>query len=186
MPGNGAAFADNRDLTVKCQAVTWPGMSVTPIVVDVFGHQIKWAGKRDPSEAITMRFIEDHEMKTYMKLRSWHEFVVDSHSGNGGASKTAAGLVRRITNFSGYSSKISIVKLNEYGRVAGELNLTNGWPARVESEELDGSGSEASTVNVSFEYDKHSFGTVGHNLRGAIDDVSDAIATARALRSFFG
>lgn len=180
IPGTGFELLENRDLTVKAMSCTWPGMSVGTIPVDLFGHQYKFKGKREAFEPVTMRFVEDRKMGTYKKLRAWHEFVDNTMSGSSGANKNFGGLDIGLAGAPGYSTTVTITPFDETNDEVGSLVLANAWPKSINSFEFDGSNATIIGIDLTLEYDMHSFGLLGLGLG------VDGATAGNALRRFFG
>lgn len=164
IPGVGLQALENRDLTVKAQSCTWPGMSVSTLSVNLFGHTYKFKGKREAFEPITIRFFEDGKLGTYKKLRAWHEFVDNTMSGASGSNKNIGGIDLGAIGTPGYSTTVTITPYNAIGKEAGTLILSNAWPKSIASFELDGSASNLIQIEATFEYDMHSLGRLGLGL----------------------
>lgn len=188
IPGSGLDIFNNRDLTVRCQSCSWPGMGVGIVTVDMMGHQLKFAGKREPAEPVTMRFMESGKMETYKKLRGWHEFIRNSSSVTSGARKNLANFSAGQIGLPGYSSQVSITPLTGKNESAGTLVLVNAWVSNLGGWEHDGSSSTPIVPEITLQYDQHYFGNLGLGLgidasSLTLDNASQALDTFRGFFS---
>ena len=77
-PGNS-----DKNLHLKILDTSLTNVKNEAITVELFGHELKFRGKKTESHILPVTFLEDMNMATYNALKTWHKKVVDSSTGSG-------------------------------------------------------------------------------------------------------
>lgn len=136
VPGGG----NNRQLTIQCKSAVKPGTTLMEVEVELFGHKVIHAAKREWSKELPIEFIEDHRGGITRQLEDWAEFVRAKDSQHG--------------NFKRDYAVDAIFKIyDQTGAVAMEYKISNCWPKQVPDLQFDGSGGQIVQLSASFGFD---------------------------------
>lgn len=138
--GNHPGQTDDN-LHIKCVDVGLAGRKTEPIVVNLWGHQVKHRGKKESSQQIPVTFLEDMRMRTYSALRSWSSAVVRGSTGASVGPK------------SDYSVEAELRIFDHAGRLASTTKYYNVFVEELEKVQLSGEQSELMRVTATFAYD---------------------------------
>lgn len=133
--------SNDRNLHLKCSSISAPGKMVDPIVVNLFGHQIKHRGKENVSQELQVTYFEDENFATSRALRSWFYNVVNDETGNSSGSKTSYAIDGIIKTFT------------STGRENFVMVIGNMWPQDIQAFELGSDGSSPVLISITFAYD---------------------------------
>lgn len=136
VPGGG----DNRQLTIQCKTAIKPGTTLTEVEVELFGHKVMHAAKREWSKEMSIEFIEDHRGSITRQLEDWAEHIRKKNTQHGNFKKD-------------YAVDAVFKIYDQTGAVAMEYKITNCWPSQVPDLQFDGSGGTALTLSASFKFD---------------------------------
>lgn len=136
IPGSG----DSRDLTIKCFMATTPGMANEAFEAVLGGHQVNFRGRMLLNQTLTFSFYEDSRMNTLTKLRTWHEYVVGTESGN------SQGYV------DDYSVDAQLAVYDTVGLLVGNHIIYRLYPNDVPEIQQSGESSSAMQINASFKF----------------------------------
>ncbi|SBV38395.1 hypothetical protein BN7874_215 [Phage NCTB] len=125
---------------VQCKTATKPGITIEEVLVEVFGHTVRHAGKSTVTGSMAVEFVENSEMATYTPLKQWCTFCRD-HS-------------TQLGNFKEDYAKNGTFRIfKQDGSIAKEFTIVNCWPKTVPDMSFDGSSSQAIPVPVEFAFD---------------------------------
>mgnify|MGYP002846401972 CR=1 FL=1 len=136
VPGGG----DNRQLTIQCKTAVKPGTTLTEVEVELFGHKVMHAAKREWSHDMSIEFIEDNQGTITRNLENWAE-VARAHETQHGAFKAD------------YAVDAIFKIYDQTGAVAMEYKIINCWPSEVPELSFDGSGGTAISLSATFKFD---------------------------------
>lgn len=136
VPGDG----DNKKLTIQCKTAVKPGTTIQEVEVELFGHKVMHAAKRDWSHDMAVEFVEDSKGTITQQLENWAE-VIRAHDTQHGAFKSE------------YAVDATFRIYDQAGDVAKEYKIVNCWPSEVPELQFDGSGGQALNLSASFKFD---------------------------------
>ena len=136
IPGGGSV----NPFTFQCKSATKPGMTLTQVEVQIFGHSLQYAGNVTYSHDMSCEYYENRKMQITKALEDWSEFA-RKHDTQHGAYKSEYAIVGTLQIFD--------VK----GNVIATYKVHNMWPSAVPDMQFDGSSSQALSVQVSWKYD---------------------------------
>tara|TARA_B100000214_G_scaffold357534_2_gene317267 strand:+ start:73442 stop:73954 length:513 start_codon:yes stop_codon:yes gene_type:complete len=127
-------------LRIQCRTATKPGMTIEEVLIEVFGHTVRHAGKNTVTGSMSAEFAENSEMAIYKPLEQWVNYCRDHESqlGNFKADYAVTGTFR-------------IFKQD--GSEAAVYEIFGVWPKTVPDLSFDGSSSQALPVAVEFSFD---------------------------------
>lgn len=160
--GSTPGGSTDRGLHLKCNNVQFPGVSNEPIVVNLWGHQVKHRGKKVSSQQMQVSYFEDSSFKSTKALRAWHNAVVNSESGTSIGTKYV------------YAVQAKLYFYDHMGRVAYENSIVNMFPESVDGFEMSGDASAPLLIQVTFAYD---YVTEGDALMGAAQSLGVSLAS---------
>lgn len=134
--------ADFRPLTIKCQNVTLPGVSVEDVPITLHGATVKYAGREMYTNQFTATFLETRDMTTRDAIRSWIEY----------ARNVAANTGQFKVN---YEATAQLALYDDKGNAVRTINVYGVFPQNMDEPSLDGSGSQPVLYTVTFNYDFH-------------------------------
>ena len=131
---------DPNPFTFQCKSATKPGMSLTQVEVQIFGHSLQFAGNVTYSHEMSCEYYENRKMQITKTLEDWSEFC-RTHSTQHGAYKAE------------YAVQGTLEIYDVKGETIATYLIRNMWPSAVPDLQFDGSSSQALTVQVSWRYD---------------------------------
>lgn len=134
--------SDFRSLTIKCQNVTLPGVSVEDVPVTLHGVTVKYAGREMYTNQFTASFLETRDMSTRDVFRGWIEYCRNS-AANTGQYKI------------NYETTAILALYDDKGNTVRSINIYGCFPQAMDEPSLDGSGSNPVLYSVTFNYDFH-------------------------------
>lgn len=138
VPGDGG---DLTNLALKCLNATIAGFSNEKMQVALHSHQRSFRGRGIQPQSLSVTYYEDQTFDTWKIIKSWHEFVVGTTSGN------SQGFLKD------YSSTGTLEVYDHVGDVIHTMTYYNIFPTDVGDLSLDGSSSSPLQVSVTFSYD---------------------------------
>ena len=146
-PAIGTAI--NKDnASYLCKATSLPGQTITEVPVPFRGRTLYLAGDRE-FETWTTTFINETNFDIRTHFEKWLSAINDV--------ETSVGL----TNFSDYSSDMTVVQLDRDNNVLKSYVLTNCWPTVVAPIELSyDTTSEVETFDITWRYTHFSASSV--------------------------
>ena len=136
VPGGG----DNRKLTVQCKTAIKPGTTLTEVEIELFGHKVMHAAKREYSHDMSIEFVEDSDGTITTALENWMEIAR--------ATATQHGAYK-----SDYAVDAVFLIFDQTGETTMEYKIKNCWPNSVEDLSFDGSGGAAIPASATFKFD---------------------------------
>lgn len=136
VPGGG----DNRQLTIQCKTASKPGTTIQEVEMELFGHKVMHAAKRDWTHDMPIEYVEDSKGSITTQLEAWAE-VIRAHDTQHGAFKRD------------YAVDAIFKIYDQTGAVAKEYKIINCWPSEVPEIQFDGSGGQAITLSATFKFD---------------------------------
>lgn len=130
----------SRALRIQCRTATKPGMTIEEVLVEVFGHTVRHAGKNTMTGSMAIEYAENSEMAIYRPLEAWVNYC-RSHETQLGAFKED------------YAVDAEFKILKQDGSVAATYKVKGVWPKTVPDLSFDGSSSQALPVAVEFSFD---------------------------------
>lgn len=174
--GAPRGLAADEKLHFKCMDVAFPGVHNEPIVVNLFGHQVKHRGRKQSSQQLQVSYAVDANFDSTRYLRAWHELVVGADSGNSAGTKAdyCAGAILRI-----FDSK---------GKNITSLKFVNVFPEEVADIQFSSNGTQLAVVQATFAYDYTSSDSVelGHNPGDTLEKTRNSKFSATNLIRQFG
>lgn len=132
----------SADLTLKCQQAMIPGYSNEAFEALLHGHVLKFRGRKMYPRTLSVTYLEDATFNTWNTLKRWDEFIVGTDSGNSQAFKPA------------YSISATLIIYNTVGAVSSTIGFENFFIQEISDVQLDGTSSQAMTINAMFSYDR--------------------------------
>ncbi len=131
---------DFRALTIKCQNVTLPGVSVEDVPITLHGVTLKFAGREMFTNQFSATFLETRDMSTRDVIRQWIEYC------------------RNVANNTGqykvnYETTAQLALYDDKGNTVRTINIYGCFPQMLDEPSLDGSGSQPVLYTVTFNYD---------------------------------
>lgn len=136
IPGGGNALP----LRMLCQQATKPGMTIEPVDVVLFGHQIEFGGRLTYTHDLSVTYIENRMNEISRALEGWAEFI-RSHETQHGNYKQQ------------YQSNAVLRIFDQVGAVVDQYTIYNCWITQVPEVQLDGTAANAITMQATFKYD---------------------------------
>lgn len=136
VPGGG----DNRMLTIQCKTAVKPGTSLVEVEVELFGHKVLHAAKREWSKELPLEFVESHNGPITRALENWAERIRGKDTQHGSFKRD-------------YAVDGIFTIYDQTGNVAMEYKITNCWPSQVPDIQFDGTGGAIATLSASFKFD---------------------------------
>lgn len=139
IPGSGA---DLRAMQYKVQTTMIPGMKIDQVKVPFHGTEINYGGRQVYDGSIEVTILEVRDISTRDAFRKWMEFYRNNNnnSGNYAANVKVNGLLEL------YDDIPNIVRT---------IQINGMFPTSVGDMQLDGSQSQAGSLQVTFSYDRH-------------------------------
>ena len=72
--------ADIANFKTKIMTSAIPGMTIEPVVVDLHGFTIEYAGRKQYTRTLPFEILELRDMKSRDALRDWHDMTRDDSS----------------------------------------------------------------------------------------------------------
>lgn len=136
VPGGGNAVP----LLMNCQQATKPGITIEPVDVILFGHQLEFAGRLTYSHDLSVTYVENRDGAVAKILEDWAEFI-RSHQTQHGAYKADYQRDGRLSIFDNTGTEVRTYLIK------------NLWPTTVPEVQFDGTAANLITLGASFKYD---------------------------------
>lgn len=136
IPGSG----DSRGLTIRSKDTNIPGFSNEKFSVTLHGHTRHFRGRLTPSGTWSTTFVETVDGYTWRTLKSWHERVVGSRSGN------STGYL------ADYSADVRLLVYDTTGATVAIRTIRELFPQEVPEVALSGEASAAMNVPVTWSF----------------------------------
>lgn len=133
--------ADIRNLRIQCMNVTMPGRTLETAPVNLFGHEIHFAGRTTVTHTFQATFVETRAFPIHRPLYRWMEYARDSRTQHG-ASKEF------------YCGTAEVTVLSEAGIPVAVCELLNMYPETLPETNFDGSATGIIQLPVTFKYDQ--------------------------------
>lgn len=140
IPNPPAGVGNGLPFTMQCRTAQKPGVTINPVDIQLFGHQVEHAGNLTYTHDLTVEFVENRMADITTRLEAWAD-MIRSHESQHGAFKSE---YARDANFIIYDQKGNIVK---------QYVLVNCWPSQVPELPFDGQAANAISLSVTFKYD---------------------------------
>jgi hypothetical protein len=138
--GSVPSGGNTMPLLMLCQQATKPGMTIEPVDVVLFGHQIEFGGRLTYTHDLSVTYVENRLNQISNTLEDWAEMIRD-HETQHGAYKAQYQTNARLTIF------------DQAGAVTAIYKIVNCWPSAVPEIQFDGTGANLITMQVTFKYD---------------------------------
>lgn len=129
-----------RNLTLKCQSTSIPGMQIEPVILAIHGIELSYAGRQIWSKTFTATFVETRDSTTRQQIRDWIKFA-RNNSKNAGHYK------------SDYAVNAILYLYDDIPNITNEIKIVNVFPTGLEDVAMDGSNSNLISVSVTLNYD---------------------------------
>jgi len=136
----GGQDGANRKLTVQCKTAIKPGTTLTEVEVELFGHKVMHAAKREYSHDMSIEFVEDSNGSITAALEGWMEYARETATQHGKFKKE-------------YAVNAVFLVFDQTGKTTMEYKIVNCWPSSVEDLSFDGSGGTALPASATFKFD---------------------------------
>ena len=136
IPGGG----DAQSLSLKCFSASMPQWTNQAYDVHLGGHNLNFRGKRDFSQQLAVGFYEDRTGDSLRRLRTWHEMVVGTESGN------SAGYI------DDYSVPCRLDTFDTAGAIVHTHDIFRCYPFSIQELNLDSQASAPMQVMVDFRF----------------------------------
>lgn len=127
-------------LTLLCQQATKPGMTIEPVDVVLFGHQLEFGGRLTYTHDLNVTYVENRLNQISNTIEGWAE-MIRSHNTQHGAYKAE------------YQTNARMIIYDQAGAVTAIYKIFNVWPSTVPEIQFDGTGGNLITMQVGFKFD---------------------------------
>lgn len=127
-------------LLMLCQQATQPGVTIEPVDVVLFGHQLEYGGRLTYTHDLSVTYVENRFNAITNLLEGWQE-MIRSHQTQHGAYKRQ------------YQADATLTIFDTAGAVTASYLIVNCWPTALPEKQFDGTGSNLITMQVTFKYD---------------------------------
>lgn len=127
-------------LRVQCQQAIKPGMTVENVEVMLFGHTLEYAGRLTYSHDMSVTYVENVNGTIIRIFEKWAE-LIRSHTSQHGEFKAV------------YAKDAVLQIMDNKGGIVLEYLIKNIWPSSVPDIQMDGSGANLITHQISFKFD---------------------------------
>jgi hypothetical protein len=132
----------DRDMVVKCQQVSYPGMGQEAFEVPLHGHVMYFRGRKTFPRNLSVTYLEDRTMDTTNQLESWFEYIVGTNSGTSAGYKRSYAL-----------DGPRLITYDTTGRAVKSVVFYGLQPQDKPDVQYDGSSSAVYTISATFVYD---------------------------------
>lgn len=139
IPGSNA---DIRQVSVKAQTTSVPGMQIDQVVAPYRGVELAFAGRQVYQKTIEVTFIELRDISTRDTFRAWLEFCRNNNDNTGNYKAN-------------YSTSASWELYDDIPNLVRTIELKGMFPLAIGDMQLDGSQSATGQLQVTFSYDRH-------------------------------
>ena len=136
IPGGG----DRRRMTVQCKTAVKPGVTIQEVEMELFGHTVVHAAKKNFSRTFTLEIVENSKGDISKDLENWMELIRGTETQHGEFKSV-------------YAVKGTLRIYDQRGDVAAEYEIKNCWPSEIPDSQFDGSGGAMITISPTFKYD---------------------------------
>lgn len=133
---------------MQCRTVTKPGVTMTNVEVQLFGHTTEHAGNKTYGHDLTVEYVENRKCQITRTLENWAE-MIRSTQGQHGAYKAE------------YARKGYLTVFDQKGMAVDEYVIEGMWPGTVPDTQFDGSSSQLISLSATFKYDYYYNKTTG-------------------------
>lgn len=141
LPAPVAAANAIESLRIQCRTAIKPGFTLEEVLVEVFGHTIRHAGRKTVSGSMSVEYVENSQMNVYTPLEQWSDACR--------SFQTQAGLLK-----AEYAVPATFRIFSQDGTtVVAEYEITGVWPKTVPDLNFDGQSAQAIPVAVEFSFD---------------------------------
>lgn len=137
--GLGADFASS--LRIQCRTALKPGFTIEEVLVEVFGHAIRFAGRKTVSGSMSAEFVENAQMNIYGPLEAWNNLCRNFET-QGGVPKSEYAVPATFRIFAQDGTTIT-----------KSYKIVGCWPKTVPDLNFDGQSSQVLGVPVEFSFD---------------------------------
>lgn len=177
LPGAGSG----RELWLKCQEVTLPGVNQKPVETKMFGHTRRDRGAAEFSPEFTATFLEDAGSGTYRQLFNWLNYTVHLPTGNSVANK------------SGYTTSGVIIIHDTTGAPALQMAILGLQITGIQDVQLSVQSQGMLQISATFTFDSMALdygsgaaGILGYLLGGGSADGLLSRLSSQAVNFFSG
>ena len=113
--------AASRSLRIQCRTAIKPGTTIEEVLIEVFGHTLRYAGKRTVTGSMSVEYVENNRFDIYTILEQWSD-VARTFEEQGGATKDE------------YSVTATFIIYDQSGTDAGIIatyDIIGCWPKTV-------------------------------------------------------
>ena len=129
-----------RDITIRCQTTSMPGVQFSPVEVEAHGVKLKYRGRKQYQNTIECQFIENVDWSTYQLFKEWANLQLNWTNNTGSSSAI-------------YKTTGTIITYDDAGNVTKEQAIKGLWIEQIQDIQLDGSQDGYVQPNVTFSYD---------------------------------
>lgn len=138
----GAPSADIRQVAVKAQTTSVPGMNIDQVTAAFRGVELNYAGRQVYNKTLEVTFIELRDISTRDTFRSWMEYARNNNT-NQGSYKSM------------YSTSALWELYDDIPNLVRIIEIRGMFPISVGDMQIDGSQSQTGQLQVTFSYDRH-------------------------------
>ena len=137
MPGGG----DTEIFKHKIMTSQIPGRTIEPVVVELHGVTIEYAGRVQYARTLAFEILECRDMKSRDALRDWHELTRDDNSLG--------------EYFENYTAEVDLQLYDSKDTLVRTVKLHGCWLESFDDAGVDGSASTPVTISGTLKYVRH-------------------------------
>jgi hypothetical protein len=129
-----------RTLRLQCKTAIKPGSTLEQIEYQLFGHEVKFAGRLTYTHTMSVEYVENWKGSITRILEKWQE-VGRYHKSQHGEFKNT------------YAVNAELVIYNQRGESSLTYKIYNIWPTEIPDLQFDGSAATPLSLSANFSYD---------------------------------
>lgn len=137
VPGGGDGLA----LTLRCNAATIPGKQIEPVLVQLRGLELQFAGRDLYEHNFQATYLETRDIVTRKSLLRWSRKARDFRGRYSGSYKSE------------YATQADLELYDDVGNVVSAIRMYGFFPLNVDSLQTESGSSTAAMYPVTFSYD---------------------------------
>lgn len=135
------AGADMKPMQIQVKSAAKPGTNVEQQMTEVFGHTLRYAGRKTFTGTWSLTYQESDDIKITKFLEDWHESIRSTEGQIG-------------NNKADYSVTVLFVILNNKDEKMAEYEIHGVWPTASPELPMEQSG-QALEVTAEFSFDHY-------------------------------
>lgn len=130
---------DAERLRIHCKTAIKPGMTIEEVLVEVFGHSLRHAGRKTFSGTMSVTYVENKDLVITKIFEEWNEMER--------GTKTQSGAFK-----SEYSTDAYFTIFDQKGNEVAKYVIHGVWPKTVPELNFD-NGAQALEAPIEFSFD---------------------------------